>query len=76
MTWSADFIRRRFQVYVDDIAHLREADFFYHLIEAELVSRNHPSRENIRKNPSYVAKVVATRYVSFIRETCVIVHAC
>lgn len=56
------------KVYVDDIANLRGADFFYHIIEAELVARNAPNRETIRKNPSYVAKVVATRYVPVSRE--------
>jgi hypothetical protein len=56
------------KVYVDDISELREADFFYHIIEAELAARNAPNRANIRRNPSYVAKVVATRYVPFSRE--------
>lgn len=55
------------KVYVDDIANLREAEFFHHIIEAELVARKATNRENIRKNPSYVAKVVATRYVPFSR---------
>ena len=53
------------EVYVDDIDNLREADFFNDLIEAELVARNAPDRANIQRNPSYVAKVVATRYVPF-----------
>lgn len=56
------------EVYVDDIDNLREADFFYDFIEAELLARNAPDRANIQRNPSYVAKVVATRYVPFSGE--------
>ncbi|KAF9529234.1 hypothetical protein CPB83DRAFT_852909 [Crepidotus variabilis] len=48
-------------VYVDDIANLRDADLFFRIIEAELAARNPPDRGNIRRQPTYVAKVVATR---------------
>jgi len=53
-------------VYVDDIANLRDPELFHHIIEAELQARNPPARENVRKNPSYVAKVVSTRYVPLL----------
>ncbi|KAF8973070.1 hypothetical protein BDZ97DRAFT_1779193 [Flammula alnicola] len=47
--------------YVDDIANLREPDTFRYLIEAELQARTEPTRTDPRRNPSHVAKLVATR---------------
>ncbi|KIM45307.1 hypothetical protein M413DRAFT_441989 [Hebeloma cylindrosporum] len=48
------------ELYVDDIANLRDPEFFRHLIEAELLARAQPGKDAPRR-PSHVAKVVATR---------------
>lgn len=50
--------------YVDDIAKLRDPDLFRYAVESELVARTEPARKDARRNPSHVAKVVATRYES------------
>ncbi|PPQ87476.1 hypothetical protein CVT25_008212 [Psilocybe cyanescens] len=47
--------------YVDDIAKLRDPDLFRYAIESELLARKEAKRSEPRKNPSSVAKVVATR---------------
>ena len=49
--------------YVDDIVNLQDPELFRHLIESELEDRKKPGRTDIRKNPSYVAKVVGTRWI-------------
>ncbi|KAF9478819.1 hypothetical protein BDN70DRAFT_879530 [Pholiota conissans] len=48
-------------VYIDDISDLRDPETFRFLIERELQARADPSRTEVRRNPSYVAKSVATR---------------
>lgn len=40
---------------------MRDADRFFHVIEAELAARNDPGRADVRKQPTYVAKVITTR---------------
>lgn len=59
-----------FSVFVDDVANLRDHELFRHLIEDELKAREvidpkNPKAEP-RRNPSFVAKIVATRWVLII----------
>ncbi|CAA7261735.1 unnamed protein product [Cyclocybe aegerita] len=47
--------------YVDDIADMRDPELFRNIVETEISARNDPSRKEPRKNPTHVAKLVATR---------------
>jgi hypothetical protein len=60
---NARLTKIRRAVYIDDISNLRDPDIFRSLIEHELQARTEPSRTDPRRNPSYVAKLIATRYV-------------
>lgn len=57
-------------VFVDDITNLRDHEHFRYLIEDELKARDvidpkNPKAEP-RRNPSFVAKIVGTRWVAKI----------
>ncbi|KAF8904426.1 hypothetical protein CPB84DRAFT_1727744 [Gymnopilus junonius] len=47
--------------YIDDIANLRDPELFRYSIETELKARADPTRTDPRRNPSYIAKAVATK---------------
>lgn len=67
-TYPLKFILKstRTTAYIDDIASLRDPELFRYSIEAELKARADPERIDPRRNPSYVAKVVADKYVHFV----------
>ncbi|PPQ98770.1 hypothetical protein CVT24_003328 [Panaeolus cyanescens] len=53
--------RSQRDVYIDDILSMREADLFCAMVEKELEARKPPTKSEVNKTPSHVARQIATK---------------